>query len=601
MKKSEAIKTLVPESVYTDRQDHIDYFHEYAIKAITRRAMSTVLLGHRRMGKTEIFKRVVNRLFYEQDHTDPDAVVPVYYSFPDEFTDRWDFAVEYAENFLRWYAGFRLRNPAIVSGSQIWREQLPDFIRSELSVSPGLDGGLNIFQRICERDVTIPEQMALMLPRIVSDRDDSTVVMFLDEFQNTHLPYHNFRVVGHMQEAVESPTCPHFVTGSTMTILSKEILGRGALFGRFDSEVIEPLSQYWGAELARRASRYYKTELTEIMSPVVSDRCGGNPFYITAVIRQAVKQDGLIESEESLNHLLGVDLSSGFIWGELNDQVSRWIRRVNEHGITKWVLYLSALEEGDRILPESIQRQLAEKEGTHVGIEKIRDVLITLSRGDLLEYMELGGWFRKVSDPILLDFLRVWGRIEVEGQNRSVVMTDVIKNYAALKRRIGDQKGYLAEVWISQILWNGQRKTFPGRHFHTPEDVTLPDRFYDMRHRMRLAASAKNEVDVYASAGTEIWICESKWWETRKVGEDVVADFVALAEKVRDFEGREYFKPEAPVATLRCWLFAHSGVTGDAERLLAEHGIYWSDRSDLDALIRETGLRPLPKLDDQES
>jgi len=34
-----------------------------------------VLLGQRRMGKTEIFKRVVNRLFFEQDYEDSNAVV----------------------------------------------------------------------------------------------------------------------------------------------------------------------------------------------------------------------------------------------------------------------------------------------------------------------------------------------------------------------------------------------------------------------------------------------------------------------------------------------------------------------------------------------
>nr|AAU82588.1 hypothetical protein GZ18F2_18 [uncultured archaeon GZfos18F2] len=58
--------------------------------------MSTVLLGQRRMGKTEIFKRVVNRLFFEQDHHNAEAVVPVY-----EVMDRWDFSAEYVENFLR--------------------------------------------------------------------------------------------------------------------------------------------------------------------------------------------------------------------------------------------------------------------------------------------------------------------------------------------------------------------------------------------------------------------------------------------------------------------------------------------------------------------
>ncbi len=58
-----AIKTLVPEEVYTDRKFFLDYFYQVALKAQTRRTMSTVLLGQRRMGKTEIFKRVVNRLF----------------------------------------------------------------------------------------------------------------------------------------------------------------------------------------------------------------------------------------------------------------------------------------------------------------------------------------------------------------------------------------------------------------------------------------------------------------------------------------------------------------------------------------------------------
>jgi hypothetical protein len=363
-----------------------------------------------------------------------------------------------------------------------------------------------------------------------------------------------------MQDAVESPTCPHFVTGSAMTILSKEILGRGALFGRFRSRPIEALTTYWGAELARRAARYYHAELPEIMAPIVADRCGGNPFYITAVIQQAAEQEEPLKDEKTLNNILAVDLSSGFIWAELNDQVTRWIQRINEFGITKWVLYLSALEEEERIEPERIRQQLAETEGTQVDIAAIRDVLIRLSRGDLLEYMELGGWFRKVDDPVLLDFLKAWGKFEVEGQRHVNVVTDTVKQYDSLKRRIHDQKGYLAEVYLSQILWNGQRKTFPGQYFHSENEVTMPNRFYDVRLRLRLDASVESEVDVYASTGTEIWLCESKWWETQKVGISVVRHFLDLAEKLKDFEGREYFEKEHPL-TVHLWLFAHNGVT----------------------------------------
>ena len=75
------IRTMVPEEVYTNRREHIDYLYRTALNAIERRSMATVLLGQRRMGKTEIFKRVVNRLFFEQDHKDPKAVVPVFLRF----------------------------------------------------------------------------------------------------------------------------------------------------------------------------------------------------------------------------------------------------------------------------------------------------------------------------------------------------------------------------------------------------------------------------------------------------------------------------------------------------------------------------------------
>ena len=97
----------------------------------------------------------------------------------------------------------------------------------------------------------------------MSDIDDTTIAVFLDEFQNTRLPNDGFDVVGYLAEAVESPTCPHYVTGSAMSILAREIIGRGSLFGRFDSKPIEELSPYWGTQLALKSARYYRSELTE--------------------------------------------------------------------------------------------------------------------------------------------------------------------------------------------------------------------------------------------------------------------------------------------------------------------------------------------------
>jgi AAA+ ATPase superfamily predicted ATPase len=155
-----AVKPSVSEEIYTDRQEFLDYFYQAALKARTRHTRSTVLLGQRRMGKTEIFKRVVNRLFFEQDHLDPKAVVPVYYSFPDTFENRWDFALEYVENFMRSYVAFRLRDINLLSPEIIERHQLLEIIRNSSIFSKTFKATLGLLESILKTDVTTPEQRA---------------------------------------------------------------------------------------------------------------------------------------------------------------------------------------------------------------------------------------------------------------------------------------------------------------------------------------------------------------------------------------------------------------------------------------------------------
>ncbi|MCP4647317.1 MAG: hypothetical protein GY852_06220, partial [bacterium] len=469
--------------------------------------------------KTEIFKRVVNRLFYGQDPKSPDAVVPVYFSFTDVYKDDRSFGKRYLENFMRYYVGFLTAQPEMVTENLKGKKLLSKIEESRTLFSFGrtLDLILEWYDEIETGDSFLPHQDALEVPRRVADIDDSTIVVFLDEFQNTRLPQYNFDIVGYMQEAVESPTCPHFVTGSAMSILAREIIGRGSLFGRFRGMDIEPMSGYWGAELAVKAARYHKAEIHMDMVPVVSQRCGGNPFYITAVVQQAAEQRKKIADEKSLNEILAVDLSTDFIWGELNDQVTRWIKRINEHGITKWVLYLSALEENEekdkrnRLNVERIQREIQEREGKQVPLETVRDVLIKLSRGDLIEYLEFGGWFRRVKDPILREFLKVWGRIEVEGHDRGRVQNELIDEYKSYKGKVSDYKGYFAEVHMSQVLLSAQNKTLPGRFFNTAGDIEMPWLFSYVRHHVQLGAENDPDIDVLGAAGGEKWVCQSKW------------------------------------------------------------------------------------------
>jgi len=201
--------------------------------------------------------------------------------------------------------------------------------------------------------------------------------------------------------------------------------------------------------------------------------------------------------------------------------------------------------------------------------------------------MELGGWFRKVDDPILLEFLRMWGRIEVEGQDSARVRDSLVDRYQKQERRIKEHLSYLAEVYMAQILLNSQDQRLPGRFFHQNEDVEVP-RFIYVRLRERLGAGPDREIDVLGAAGATKWVCESKCWTGSPAGKEEVDVLLRKAKFVQ-----EEMKP----LVLRMWFFAHNGFTAEAESLVREHGILWSTRAELDTLLQHVGLRTLPDLD----
>ncbi|MCP4347087.1 MAG: hypothetical protein GY795_16360 [Desulfobacterales bacterium] len=266
---------------------------------------------------------------------------------------------------------------------------------------------------------------------------------------------------------------------------------------------------------------------------------------------------------------------------------------INEQGITKWVLYLSALEENEekdkrnRLNVEKIQQEIQKREGRLVSLDDVRDVLIKLSRGDLVEYLELGGWFRRVKDPILLEFLKVWGRIEVEGHEQRKVQYDLVRQYSSLKRRISEYKGYFAEVHMGQILLNGQNSTLPGAVFNSAEDIEMPWRFIYVHHRVRVGSGKGREIDVVGAASSEVWVCQSKWVKDSRMGKGVLEELVSQAEMI---------KKDLTPEKIRMWIFAHNGLTKQAITFAKKHGILWSSRKEFDELLVHLGLRPLPEL-----
>jgi len=217
------------------------------------------------------------------------------------------------------------------------------------------------------------------------------------------------------------------------------------------------------------------------------------------------------------------------------------------------------------------------------------DFMVGLAQGDLIDYKSFGDWFSHVNDPILQDFLKVWGKIEVAGIKRDYVEREVLAKYESLKKKYRNDKGYYAEVAMIQIFWNAQGKTLPGKFFNYYEDIKMPLRFAYVDHRSKLGLGYGMEIDVLAASGIEVWIAESKWWNKQKVNSSVVKKLMDQGNSLKEIEGDK-------MEILRLWLFANDGVTENARNMLLENNILWSTRENLDALLKYLNLSKLPEL-----
>jgi len=132
-----------------------------------------------------------------------------------------------------------------------------------------------------------------------------------------------------------------------------------------------------------------------------------------------------------------------------------------------------------------------------------------------------------------------------------------------------------------QVLWNNQKSTIEGKHFNHPEAIKIPSFIY-IDQRYRLGSGKGKEIDIFASAGRDFWIAESKWHKD-PVDEKVIRNLIRQKDLVREKMGKN-------LRSVTLWLFASSGVTVSAKKILEANSILWSTKEDLNALLENSTL-----------
>lgn len=575
---------IISDEIFTDRREFLDRWFQRILGTPRLTMMSYAIIGRRRMGKTEVFLRLFNRLFWEQD-----VVTPVYINLEDVSRIGAAFAQDYFVNFLQHYFAFRHKDEY----RRYLKLEWEDLLRlTDESGPPGLQEVVARVRAFQNSPINLV-RVALEGARDVSDLDQTPIVFLVDEFQRIldvdMTEAGQADILALFKPGVEGLLCPNLITGSAVTLFTRQLLGGGTLFMRFQTTVFGGLDGYYAVELAERAARPFGLSVDHEVAMELARRTNGNPFYIRAVVNQAGMQGWHLNDPDRLVQATAVDVTHGEIFSDLSTWVTRTLFRANQFGLTREILLDAAEREGEPLEEEDVHRLATRLE---VRDEQVFQALRHLALADLLEPPDMLGFnYGVVKDPILRDYLAGLARVLRHGETWRQVQEALTRKYRQLLGSYSDMVGLLAEAYLELLLRKFDDREVEGeRFFNVSGSVGLPRFAFGVtpRRRFKGEATPEAEIDLVGSTGLDEWWCvESKNWK-EPVGVGEVEHFlaacrIAQADRVGD---------TPPVR----WFFSRSGFTAEAEASLRQEGILFSDGEQLDALLATFGLRPLPAL-----
>ena len=212
-------------------------------------------------------------------------------------------------------------------------------------------------------------ERTIYLPRRVMEynrgrgKPETPIFVMLDEFQEVlKINYTDGKIadtVGMYQWASEGRKCPHYITGSAIRLITQEVLGTGALFGRFGHLHFPPLEAVYGLEMVDKLATKYGLTISEPVAGYLVNRCGGNPFYIRCVLMQAIEQQQTnISNEQAVSNLIAYDVTLGRIARDWAGQLQKYFETINSYTIAKRIIFHAAKFADKMISPEEIAAQV---------------------------------------------------------------------------------------------------------------------------------------------------------------------------------------------------------------------------------------------------
>lgn len=575
--KNNLLFNICPDSEFFGRVNEIEYIYKRAAEA-GRPAPNIFLSGRRWTGKTEILRRVYQRLFWGQAR-----VAPVYFQFK-KYGSTDSFAEDFLKEVIKQYIAFRRREPGLVR-AEVSLEKLErilidndDFDLAEL-ISRHRESKRS-------EDHTAALRNAIGVPHLIAIRSGIPLYLILDDFDlSGTMPVYGegSGIIKEFMEALSSGSYSFLAAAST-----RNALEGGALSGSVEAITLEGLDEELSVSMMMDLCRQYNIESDSDILSVAAIKLEGNPMYIKSIIWAANRSERrLVElkdfadlyTQELINGNIGLSIRSSVRIKGLND-----LRVLNS---------CAARETSEDELAERFRY-------SHGDLKGILDELSSLG---VIE-TSLGS-VKWTGDGVIKDFINFVYETRVKGRSAEEVRISIIHECLkeGFNRRGAKVAGRLKEDVAGMLKSFNNQKTlkvlFRNQAFtarfkngaYRPEDRKGEDEIIlpQMIGSFDTTRLEKNESGPpiliargfqngrYDGGNEVIWITGIK---------DALSP-VNLGDAENYIRRSAILRENFRATKVVRWLIGKEGFTGEAQKRLEAEGIYSSDMAQL-KIIRES-------------
>jgi anti-sigma regulatory factor (Ser/Thr protein kinase) len=584
---------LSPDAWFVGRRREIDQLVQIGEEAADARRHSTLLVGRRGVGKSEIIRRAYAELFWKQTH-----VVPICLTLTRESTDVVSFAQQWFATFVRQWIGFRRRDAALVADTAMpFRRAL------RLAHESGEAALVQLAENFeeCRRD---EDWIALLrnsagASGLVAQATGAPIFTMVDEFQRIdHLRVGDqaASLGGLFRSLLESHAAPHLIAGSSQRVIER-LLGADLLGRRVERLRIEPLPPRSTIRLWETACRRSGVACNLDLGLEVAEQTEGIPLYVLALVRAAASQAASLTTARALQGVYAHDVLGGDISAQWHAVFNDAVPDVANRRVALEVL--RHLYEEAPLRPLRWHRLLSL---TDVAEDALQRVVEQLERGGLLEVGH--SQIRPILDGVLRDWARMAARREDTGARASVLMQALVherllwtakSRERRARRQIVNKAEALLGTWDCQsvppalLQWSafkrlrkkGTVEEIAAAFEKKPATLALPQivgvTALDDAQSGASTLAAFGFEEARHAPGWECVVVVQMHLDAEPVNATQVEAFLSLTERHAETTG---------IARVHRWMISKSGFTDEAVELLEESETWTSDVTQFQLLLR---------------